>query len=530
MRNRIKELELQSIQTRLAQNKALFEEGLLSAEEVKRLQTEEAKTQIELEQLLESVHNAEVSAKAEEDALAMETAYLEKEREIITQELDLATTKADRKGVLTWVVTDEGSTVRKGDVIARPVDLSSFRMQARISDAYANRLSVGQPVQVHISDEESLSGTIPLAVRGIQSGAADFITKPWTKQQLLHSVETALGLAAASAEASEKEALSRADLDLTYDFRSIIGNDPQLLKTLEILGRVSATDASVLITGESGTGKELLAEAIHRNSKRRGGPFVKVNLGGISSALFESEIFGHVKGAFTDAHQARKGRIETADRGTIFLDEIGDLHLASQVKMPRVLQDRTYEVLGSSVSRSVDMRVISATNRDLAQMVSEGEFREDLLYRLNLISVNLPPLRDRTGDIPLLAHHFLSNLAKVYRREDLTISSSALDWLQGLEWPGNIRQLKHLIERTVLASGKSELEAGDFLNTLEMEATGKPKGSLPDPGTMKMDELERAMILRCMTHYSGNVSKVASALGMSRPALYRRLEKYGVKY
>lgn len=373
-------------------------------------------------------------------------------------------------------------------------------------------------------------GTIPLAVRGIQSGAADFITKPWTKQQLLHSIETALGLAAASSDASQGEALRREDLDAAYDFRSIIGTDPQLLKTLGILGRVSATDASVLITGESGTGKEQLAEAIHRNSKRRDGPYVKVNLGGISSALFESEMFGHVKGAFTDAHQARKGRIEMAHHGTIFLDEIGDLHLSSQVKMLRVLQDRTYEVLGSSVTRSVDLRVISATNRDLGDMVLKGEFREDLLYRLNLIAVSLPPLRERTGDIPLLARHFLSNLATVYRKEELTISASALDWLQGLEWPGNVRQLKHLIERTVLISGKSKLEPGDFLNTLEMEATGARRGSLPDPGTMKMDELEREMILRCMTHYSGNVSKVASALGMSRPALYRRLGKYGVKY
>jgi len=373
-------------------------------------------------------------------------------------------------------------------------------------------------------------GSIPLAVRGIRSGAADFITKPWTKQQLLQSVETALALANASLQGNRAQAFNRAELDAAYDFREIIGTDPQLLKTLEILGRVSATDASVLITGESGTGKELVAEAIHRNSKRRAGPFVKVNLGGISSTLFESEMFGHVKGAFTDAHQSRKGRIEMADGGTIFLDEIGDLPLSSQVKMLRVLQDRTYEILGSSVTRTADLRVVSATNRDLAGMVSKGEFREDLLYRLNLISVNLPPLRERTGDIPLLARHFLTNLGKVYRSNTLTITSPALAWLQGREWPGNIRQLKHLIERTVLMSGKSELDAEDFLNTLEMEATGTRRDALPAPGSIKMDELERAMILRCMTHYSGNISKVAESLGMSRPSLYRRLEKYGVKF
>jgi two-component system, NtrC family, response regulator len=373
-------------------------------------------------------------------------------------------------------------------------------------------------------------GTIPLAVRGIRSGAADFITKPWTQQQLLQSVETALELAAASLYENRERTLSRDELDAAFDFHEIIGNDPRLLKALEILGRVSATDASVLITGESGTGKELAAEAIHRNSRRRARPFVKVNLGGISATLFESEMFGHVKGAYTDARQSRKGRIEMAESGSIFLDEIGDLHLSSQVKMLRVLQDRTYEVLGSSVARTVDLRVISATNRDLADMISKGEFREDLLYRLNLISVNLPPLRERSGDIPLLARHFLTNLAKVYRKDELSITPSALTWLQGREWPGNVRQLKHLIERTVLVSGKSELDAEDFLNTLEMETTGGRRDALPDPGSIRMDELERAMVLRCMTHYSGNISKVAEALGMSRPSLYRRLEKYGVKY
>jgi two-component system, NtrC family, response regulator len=372
-------------------------------------------------------------------------------------------------------------------------------------------------------------GSIPLAVRGIQNGAADFITKPWTKQQLLQSVGTALELADASLNQDRSHTPSRRDLDETFDFHAIIGADPQLLRTLEILGRVSATDASVLITGESGTGKELVAEAVHRNSKRSGGPFVKVNLGGISPTLFESEMFGHVKGAFTDARQSRRGRMEMADGGTIFLDEIGDLQLSSQVKMLRVLQDRTYEVLGSSTTRTADLRVISATNRNLAEMVSKGEFREDLLYRLNLISVNLPPLRERSGDIPLLARHFLSNLAKDYGRSELSITPSALIWLQGRDWPGNIRQLKHLIERTFLVSGKNKLEAEDFLNTLEMEATGVRYDMLPHPGSLKMDELERVMILRCLSHYSGNISKVAESLGMSRPSLYRRLEKYGIK-
>ncbi len=217
-------------------------------------------------------------------------------------------------------------------------------------------------------------------------------------------------------------------------------------------GRVAATDASVLIIGESGTGKELVADAIHRNSRRRAGPFVKVNLGGISSTLFESEMFGHVRGAFTDARQDRKGRIELADGGTLFLDEIGDLDHASQVKLLRVLQDRSFEVLGSSQRRTADIRVVSATNRNLADMVGRGEFREDLLYRINLITLLLPALRDRRDDIPILAARFLETVGQVYRRDGLTLSDDAAKWLRQQPWPGNVRQLRQAIERTVLMS------------------------------------------------------------------------------
>jgi DNA-binding NtrC family response regulator len=371
-------------------------------------------------------------------------------------------------------------------------------------------------------------GSIPLAVRGMREGAADFITKPWTNQQILEAVKTVLSLAKAPQWRAGCPP-SRAELDAAFDYRNILGSDPKLLKALEILGRVSATDASVLVTGESGTGKELVAEAIHQNSARRNGPFVKVNLGGIATSLFESEMFGHTKGAFTDAHQNRRGRFEIADGGTIFLDEIGDLNAASQVKLLRVLQDRTYEVLGSSTPRTVNVRVVSATNRNLPELVSRGEFREDLLYRLNLIAVHLPALRDRPGDVPELAMYFLQNIAKVYRRSGLSISPSALEWLQHREWPGNVRQLRHLIERAVLIAQVDELRPADFLHTLEMEAVGSRRESMPDPGAMTMDEMERAMILRCMNHFSGNITKVAESLGMSRAALYRRFEKFGIK-
>ncbi|HVS31405.1 MAG TPA: sigma-54 dependent transcriptional regulator [Thermoanaerobaculia bacterium] len=365
-------------------------------------------------------------------------------------------------------------------------------------------------------------GSISLAVDGMKRGASDFITKPWTNATVLQCVETALRLADAS---EQRTPAGRAELDERFDFKNIIGSDPRLLRVLELIGRVAPTDASVLILGESGTGKELVAEAIHHNSRRRGAAFVKVNLGGISSTLFESEMFGHVRGAFTDARETRKGRFEVADGGTIFLDEIGELDPSSQVKLLRVLQDRTYEVLGSSRSRTVDVRVVSATNRKLDELVQRGEFREDLLYRLNLITVNLPPLRERRGDVPELAGHFLRSCAATYRRDVPALSPRATDWLRSQSWPGNIRQLRQAIERAVLMHESGELDVGDFVVGRDLEARD---GSLPDAGSMTLDEIEKGMIVKCMKHYDGNVTRVAEALGLSRAALYRRLEKYGL--
>ena len=368
-------------------------------------------------------------------------------------------------------------------------------------------------------------GSIALAVEGMKAGASDFVTKPWTNPQLLQTVETALGLAAAPPP--DGPGPGREELDARYDFAGLIGQDPRLLKILETVGRVAATDASVLIAGESGTGKELVAEALHRNSRRRSGPFVKVNLGGISATLFESEMFGHVRGAFTDARQDRKGRFEMADGGTIFLDEVGELDLSSQVKMLRVLQDRAYEVLGSSVPRTVDIRVVSATNRNLAERVAQGQFREDLLYRLNLIALHLPPLRERCDDIPVLATRFLNTLGEMYQREGLELEPAALRWLQGQPWPGNVRQLRQVVERAVLVSPRSRLEVEDLIATVPMEAAEHDR--LPPVGSMTMDELERAMIVKSLKHHAGNVSRVAESLGLSRAALYRRFEKYEIK-
>ena len=324
-------------------------------------------------------------------------------------------------------------------------------------------------------------GSIGLAVAGMKAGASDFITKPWTNEQLLHSVRSVLGVSAArpSPVRCRRAPTARTSTRATTSARSS-AQDPRLLRILEIVGRVAPTDASVLVTGESGTGKELIAEAIHRNSRRQRGPFVKVNLGGISSTLFESEMFGHVKGAFTDARSDRKGRFEMAHGGTIFLDEIGDLDLASQVKLLRVLQDRTFEVLGSSLRRTVDVRVVAATNRNLAEKVERGEFREDLLYRINLIAVHLPPLRERRDDIPVLAARFLQTVGEVYRREGLAMSAAAVRWLQGLPWPGNVRQLRQWIERD--GAGHVEAIAGGrrLRGHLRDGATGHARGPAAD--------------------------------------------------
>jgi transcriptional regulator with PAS, ATPase and Fis domain len=302
-----------------------------------------------------------------------------------------------------------------------------------------------------------------------------------------------------------------------------------MLEILETIGRVAETDAPVLIMGESGTGKELVAEAIHQNSSRNNKPFVKVNLGGISTNLFESEMFGHIRGAFTDAKSDRIGRFEMANKGTIFLDEIGDLELVSQVKLLRVLQDRTYEVLGSSRTKMVDVRVICATNRNLPEMVAERNFREDLLYRINLVTIKLPPLRERINDIPQLVSFFVANLREIYNRPGLVVSDAATKWFQQLQLPGNIRQLKNLVERTILVTKKDLLDENDFRPHLE---TNIKKGTtaFPEVGNFTLEEMEIQMISKAMDFHKNRITRVAKSLGITRSALYRRLEKYNIAY
>jgi DNA-binding NtrC family response regulator len=368
-------------------------------------------------------------------------------------------------------------------------------------------------------------GSINLAVRGIQAGAFDFVTKPWNNMSLLNTIQTAIELKEESGKETDGAGNAAVQSKDTFHYGKIIGKSPLLQNVFNTISRVAKTNASILITGESGTGKELIAEAIHENSNRKKNPFVKVNLGGISQSLFESEMFGHKKGAFTDAHYDRIGRFELANKGSIFLDEIGEPDAACQVKLLRVLQDKTFEPLGDSRQRQVDVRVISATNRNLPDMVSKGTFREDLFYRINLITIRVPALRERIDDIPLLVRYFAKQQAEIGGQEQIEFTSEAIGFLKKLPYPGNIRELKNLVDRVILVSGKNLLTDSDFKDQyIEI-----PDASLSlTDSVYPLEEVERNMIVKAMELYGGNLSKVAVALGVSRQALYRRLEKYGM--
>ena len=364
--------------------------------------------------------------------------------------------------------------------------------------------------------------TVELAVKGMKIGARDFMAKPWDNKQLLNSIKTILQLKDLEAPSTRA--------DEFQNFTPIIGADPAFVKMLNLAKRISQTNASVLIEGESGTGKELIAESIHYESQRKSRPFVKVNLGGISSTLFESEMFGHKKGAFTDAYTDRVGRFAMADTGTIFLDEIGDLPHESQVKLLRVLQEQTFEVLGSSKTQKVDVRIISATNRSLEEMVEEGTFREDLFYRINLIHLKIPPLRERSADIPLLVNQFIEKMKVYYNRPELSVAPSALNWLRQQSFPGNIRQLKNLVERTVLISATNELNPDDFIQNHSARKETDATTPVPNVGSISLEEMEIQMIRRALDFHQNKVSDAARSLGITRSALYRRLAKYNIPY
>jgi DNA-binding NtrC family response regulator len=304
----------------------------------------------------------------------------------------------------------------------------------------------------------------------------------------------------------------------------MLGESAPMQKVRLLIDKVAATDANVLILGENGTGKQLVAKMIHRRSKRAAKPFISVDMGAVSETLFESELFGHKKGSFTDAKQDRLGKMELAHGGTLFLDEIGNLPLSLQAKLLTVLQDRRIRRLGSNDWIDIDVRLICATNMPLHDMVREGSFRQDLLYRINTVEIYLPPLRERNEDIPLLADHFLKRFAQKYRKEVKQFSAEALKTLTAYHWPGNIRELEHAIERAVIMADKSSLDSSDFAFLQKTAAPAALPGDLP----LNLEALERQAIERALKKHQGNVSRAAKELGITRAALYRRMEKYGL--
>jgi two-component system, NtrC family, response regulator len=364
-------------------------------------------------------------------------------------------------------------------------------------------------------------GSVELAVKGIKLGASDFVTKPWNNVQLLKIIETSISLSENTVSVEGQKNRSHNSVR-SAEFESIIGNDPKLIEILDVIKRVAITHAPVLITGESGTGKELIASAIHQYSTRKSNPFVKVNLGGIPASLFESEMFGYRKGAFTDAKSDHTGRFEKANKGTIFLDEIGDLNFTSQVKLLRVLQDQTFERLGDPNSMTVDVRILSATNHNLYSQVKKGTFREDLLYRINLIQIEVPPLRQRTDDIPLLAEYFIDNAVKAYSLPVKHLSESAKTWLCDQSWPGNVRELKNIIERSLLLSKEDLIKPEDFIAALN-------PGQNTANAFHTLDEMEKQMIINTIEECRGNLSRTAEKLGIGRATLYRKMEKHGIQ-
>lgn len=364
-------------------------------------------------------------------------------------------------------------------------------------------------------------GDVELAVRAVKEGAFNFILKPWDNNKLLSTLHSALKLRKSNLEnRSLKKVSKNLKQELNPNNYRLIWKSNAMQKVMEIVKKVAVTNANILITGENGTGKELIAREIHKYSKRQNEILLSVDMGAISETLFESELFGHKKGSFTDAKEERIGKFETADNGTIFLDEIGNLSLPLQAKILTVLQNRTITKLGDNLAIPINIRLISATNKDIDAMIVEGLFREDLLYRINTISIDLPPLREREEDVILLAEFFLEKYSEKYDKKGLKISEKAKQKLLKHSWPGNVRELQHCIEKAVILSDNSILNEDSFsLN----QHTNKNKNSI---GNMTIEEMEKEMIINCIDVEKGNMSIVSKKLGITRQTLYNKLKKY----
>ncbi len=367
-------------------------------------------------------------------------------------------------------------------------------------------------------------GDAEKAVKSIKSGATDFVLKPWQNEKILATINSSISLRRSRLEAEglrQKQREISAVLD--QPFTDFIGQSEEMMKVFATIKKVAATDANVLILGENGTGKELVARAIYRNSLRKDEVFISVDLGSITETLFESELFGHEKGAFTDAKATKQGRFEIASGGTLFLDEIGNLSSQMQTKLLTVIERREVTRVGANKPISIDVRMICATNNDLHTDVDEGRFRQDLLYRINTVEIQLPPLRERQGDIPVLAQHFLKMYTRKYRKPIKHIQSGAMKKLHQYGWPGNVRELQHAIERAVIMAEGDSLTPEDFI----LSAQGK-KTSDFEFDTFNLDEIEKKVIEKVLKQYQGNITQAAQDLGLTRTSLYRRMEKHGL--
>ncbi len=361
---------------------------------------------------------------------------------------------------------------------------------------------------------------IDLAVKALKVGATDFVVKPWDNAKLLATLQSAYSLRQSRKEVKklrEKQSVLNRDIQKEEDI--CWGKSPAMQRLLTMIKKVAVTDANVLITGENGTGKELIAKMIHRYSPRAAETLISVDMGAVTETLFESELFGHVKGAFTDAKADRSGKFEAADGGSLFLDEIGNLSYPLQAKLLSALQTRHITRVGSNKSISVDIRLISATNKNLFKSVKKGEFREDLLYRINTIHLEVPPLRERREDIPQLADFFLRRLARKYGKSDLKLGEKTLCKLESYAWPGNVRELEHAIEKAVILSDNQELQPNDFYMRTPDETSFVVE-------SFTLEEMEKILIEKALRKYDNNISAVAAELGISRPTLYSKIRKY----
>ena len=367
-------------------------------------------------------------------------------------------------------------------------------------------------------------GDAEKAVKAIKAGATDFVLKPWQNEKLIATVSATIQLKRSRKEASGLR-MKQQELTKVLDqpFHDFVGESPQMKQVFSTIQKVAGTDANVMILGENGTGKELVARALHRGSSWKDEVFISVDLGSISETLFESELFGHEKGAFTDAHKEKAGRFEIASGGTLFLDEIGNLSLPMQSKLLTVIERREVTRVGANKPIPIDIRLLCATNTNIHEMVQNESFRQDLLYRINTVEIHLPPLRDREGDIPILADHFLKIYARKYKKNVSGFSSAAMKKLLQYAWPGNVRELQHSIERSVILTETSSIQPDDF----NLQSRARKTEGL-ELETFNLDDIEKNVILKALKKYQGNISQAASELGLTRTSLYRRMEKYGL--